>query len=292
MENDPLSITHSIDWLEASSHKMKYPEQLSPTMFDLVEKIPPKPRYETAWRLAPAGRLDIADNPRQGVHLTLTGTDLQEFRGGGYSAYLMLDYLKKYGATISRMDFAADCKADNDYPDKPRITDIRTHIKNGWHEGLAHRTGYVPTDQDKGQTEYFGAIDADVTGRAYDKAAEVGMLWEAWVRVELQARNKPATVLMANMVEHGISRAGTQRIKDSLRFPFLYWYNQLMDNEAVELTKVGKPVPKWQRWMNGQVLASIENHALEPADYAFLIDWLDKVGNIMDKFAPPDFTGT
>lgn len=272
MESD-LRVNHSIDWLEVTSHKMNRPEELTPWVFDIGDELRPIPRYQKAFQTLPAGRLDISEDEKQGVHWTLLGQDWAAIRDAGISASGIVTHLSNYGATVSRLDFAVDIQGEADNPDKPRVSDVRLHIKNGWAGGLRHDTGYVPTEEEKGQTEYFGSKKADVRIRIYDKAAEMEMLWRAWVRVELQMRNKPATALMRDMAKEDVSIAGRTAIKQRLRMPFLWWFNAGLDGEFCELTKIPRPETNWQRWMRETVGSSVTKHMASDNDREFFIRW-------------------
>lgn len=277
------TINHTIDWLECTSHKMKYEEKLVPLAFDIGDIIKPRPHYTKAFATMPAGRLDISDDERTGVHWTMTGSDLRTAREAGITTEVMLGHTVWYGATFSRLDFAVDIHHDASDPDHPRVSDVRLHVKNNWHEGIAHDTGYVPPDDTKGQTEYFGARSSKNRIRIYDKAKETGLLWDCWVRIELQSRDKPATLLARDMVKNGVSPVGATKIKKLLRFPFLHWYNHALETDRPELTAQPKNVPLWQRWMNTQVKASVKNHLKNDDDRQFFIEWCTEL--LKDAYA-------
>lgn len=274
-----LSISSKIDWLEYTSHDTYHASiNMLPKEFELIDRIKPIPRYTEAWSLSPAGRLDIADNDRQGAHVTLLGSDLRRCREVMDESVLIHNIAARR-LLVSRMDFATDVMLDAKEEPKPSVRDVWQAVVAGQAKGrLKHDAGYHKADQSRGETEYFGVKGAETRVRIYDKAAEQQTLWLAWVRIELQCRNKSATTLVTNMDRSGLVTTGKQRVRNAVQLP-IWWYEQAMSGADVPLIAEPKGVSNWQRWMATTITSSVTNHLYDLQDRQFFQAWASDLLN-------------
>jgi len=271
--DDNIRVEQKIDWLELTSHNIDEYRLLTGGLLKAGKTIKPLPRYAEAYEILPAGRVDIADNETQGQHLSLTGKDLAKIRDAEIDIYHVIVRAMGNQCLVSRIDYAIDIFADPLNPDKPRVRDINTHVENSWQFGIQHDSGYHKKDKSRGESEYFGAPKSDNRVRIYDKGAQMEYLKEAWIRVELQSRGKPATNLTRDMVRLGIGHAGNGKIRKLIQFPYLWWFNMATEDHATNLTTEPKKVPLWQKWMNSQVASSVENRLQNEDDRQFFQEW-------------------
>lgn len=267
-----------MDWLTVSFRKIKDMSEVISQAYYMMrqtEPIKPFPHYDTAWRLECGGRIDFSESERQGARLELTGVPLATLREHGMPDDLLLKELaqcpKKNRTT--RMDYCFNVI---------NAGSVR-HTVNHWRAGNIKTvfrnspTGYVDFGSRRGQTVDFGSSKSDRWVRVYDKAAEMKILNEAWLRVELQTRNENATALVSDSIKKDTRTAGVTHLAACLDFPKLRWWQEATKGEQMDREKVRRKLTKWQSWMDGQVFESILKHAANIQDGEFLETWLAKV---------------
>lgn len=267
-----------LDWLTVSYRKIKDMSEVISQAYWLMrptEPIKPFPHYDTAWRLECGGRIDFSESEKQGARLELTGEPLGKLRENGMPDDLLIRELaassKKNRTT--RADYCFNVIGAGS---------VR-HTVNHWRAGNAKTVfinsphGYVDFGSRRGQTVDFGSKKSDRFVRIYDKATQMGLLKEAWLRVELQTRNENATALTSDAIKKDMRTAGVTHLAACLDFPKLRWWQEATKGEQMDREEVRRKVTQWQKWMDGQVFESILKHVKNIDDGIFLETWLAKV---------------
>lgn len=273
-----LEVYSHLDYLTVSFYYCDKPEQaINPVyeQFRVGEEIKPFPHYDRAWVLKCGGQLHLSENERQGGRLELKGQDLAQLRDSGISDDYLLRIIAESETKrrTTRIDYAFNVK---------NAGSVR-HTVNHWRAKKIKTTfkkppkGWVDFGTRKGQTVYFGSQHAAKFVRVYDKGTEMGLLNEALLRVELQVRDEYAQAMVTDAFKGSIASAGRTHLRDCLDFPQLRWWQEMLEGDNVEKTKIGRKMSDWQKWMSGQVFDSILKHVKNVDDGEFLETWLAKV---------------
>lgn len=296
-----MEISSHMDYLTVSYRSVKAPDEiffLHNNMFDAVEEMRPLPHYDLAWRLACGAIFNTSENESQGSRLDLSGEPLQRCRDHKLSdaGILLIACDTPLKKRTTRMDYCWN------------IFDAGSvrHTVNHWmaekrHEKAdpenQHRKphcittfrkdplGYVAHGSHAGQTAYFGSLKGDQLVRVYDKGAEMGLLNQALLRVELVTRAPHAGEFFGDAISSNLKAAARTRLLSVLDFPRLQWWGKAIYGQMTELGTIPRKLPKWQSWLNGQVHDSIKQHweLDENGDREFIIAWLKHLKKITNE---------
>lgn len=276
-----MRTAKSLDWITGT--QLENPDgeivKLVPDWTEIGNEIKPPPRFDRAYELKPAGTYALCATGTKCKLLQFTGSELTKVRETGVTDEQILQHCVKKCHNITRLDYAVDMFEVSFSP---------YDILELWDKGLLKtRLRTVRTNKTYtgygGETVYFGSKNSAQQIRIYDKAAEQKLLNEAWIRVELQARKKKATPLASDMVNQGIVACGDTRLRDLMGMPDEYEIRKAIAGQDADLTKVPRQLSAWKKWMDEQVLTSIENHATDASDREFLHDWVDRAGMAIVK---------
>jgi DNA relaxase NicK len=273
-----LKTRKVLDWLTVSKQDIRYPEALLPDFMYIKKRTHQIRFYPLRFELSPAGILAIGDSDRQGVMLDFRGSDCAKLRRNGVEPYDIMLHVMQNGCNTTRVDYAIDIFEDIDPDD----------CHAAYHAGLAHcRAKKLPsryhTQGAPDYTCYYGAKKSDKFLRIYNKAAEMDLLNEAWVRVEIQTRSNKSQALAFDMEEYGMEFAGDSHIKDFADFPSVPWWNAALSATTDELTQVPRRTENWQNWLEKQVKPAIERRAREDKEsYDWLEIWSEKINKIIE----------
>jgi DNA relaxase NicK len=219
--------------------------------------------YDLAVRLK-AGRVAWhSQREDMGIQLVLTGDDLRAVRGTGtYPDELtMLNNLVGDGRA-SRLDFALDYVGDK--------TATATSIRAAWAAGgidarakrFTYYEGLLPAGSDpveKPETFYVGSRQSPQYFRAYNKAAEMGGLWDAWLRVELQSNGKHAAFVgaLAKQTQMDFLALTRSMIDQYITIDVPWWVQIVRDAQPMERYKDTQQTDT-QRWLIEKIMPIIE----------------------------------
>lgn len=271
-----MRLNKALDWLTGTAIA-EHTSQLPPLMrgMKIADERRPPAHFDFAWDLFPAGTLALSETSTMCMRMIqFTGSELTKLREQlGTDDSRIIQYLCNTCKNVSRLDYAIDIFETDASPldilGEWQAKRLKTRYRTV--QDFKTYTGF------KGHTVYFGSKNSRQRIRIYDKAAEMKLLKTAWLRVELQARKEHATALANDMNVKGISKCGDSRIRQLLSAPAVEWYQKATDNKPATLTEIPRRDSNWQRWLNSQVLASIETHAKNKDDRVFLLDWIQSV---------------
>jgi len=234
------------------------------------------PRYEQAYTLACGAIFAIPaeDNQRQKILFDASGIPMYEARKIGASDPYMLEQLIYKGAKFTRIDVAFDTDDETATPLQTKWSwdkkECKTHL----------RTEPKVIESPKGDTVYFGDETSERRLRVYDKAKQMDILNQALVRVELQSRNKMANVLARDIVQHGVAPASAAHIKKVIDFPFIKWWQKLIDDGGTQAGQIPrKSESDVMHWLRTQVEPAILKlqKTGSPRERLALIAWHDHI---------------
>lgn len=288
-----MVITRKLDWLTYSHHNITGWERYIPLckhLDEIGEEIRPLARYDKAYKLIPAGRVDISKDDHQGVVVNLTGGDLTDWNANGVSFQQIVYQAVQFGK-VTRLDFATDIRQDNDLG-KPIWEQVRDSVTDKTYVSRLSPRAKIEDQTAGGYTQYFGSHKSDRFIRVYDKATESGLLKLAmqmnglipvWSRIEIVNKRDFAHNIASDMAYNGWQQAGTALLRKLIDFPKMEGWAAIVDGLSVELTEVGRKPDRWRKWMDTSVLQSILKHAENESDREFILQWLQVVvGKVWD----------
>ncbi len=266
-------VEYSIDWLSVSGSKNLFQDTRNAGVF-LRRGDPRKPlaHYEKAFDIEPGGTLQISESDDQGSLLSFTGEDMIAIRSNGMVDPVFLRKIKQAGK-VTRLDYAVDIRTGA----KPR--DLEEHIKQGDYESVfkVPPSRFESFDENGGYTLYFGSSKSHRRLRIYDKAAQMKLLNEAWLRVELVTRKNRAQALSDDMAAGTLWLVGHQAVVETISFPKCGWWNDVFYETEAMLSTVPKKESRYQKWLDTQIFASIKKNLDNPEHEQFLEDWIENL---------------
>ena len=247
-----MSLFRSIDWFEVSEPGMLYnPHKWLPhkSGFEIEEEINPNGFYEHIYKCKNGSLVGYGRSMEQGMWLRMSGDAMAEYRNDHQESY-MVDWAITTRKRPTRIDYCVDIIAEG--------AQVRHAVGEILSGNTATRARSFPRVKDtlgEGDTQYIGSPSSKRRMRIYDKAAEMHLLAESWVRCELQIRGEHAQSIAVDMFSSSIHQAGCQAMRDFCNFPFLQWYQHATDAaHNMELSEVPRKPPNFQRWIDEQVL--------------------------------------
>lgn len=264
-----------IDWVTMTGRDISNAIDYIPANMARGKQLHAVKHYPTRFEIEPGGQLSIGADEKQGFMFQFTGSQCTALRDSGISPFDTMLLLSGYDLKATRIDYAVDI-FENVNPDE---------LHKHWLRGMVNTSiksnpsRYHETDG-SGYTCYYGAKKSDKLIRVYDKASEMKLLNEAWVRVEYQTRKKIAEAFRNDMETDGMIAAGDAAIKRLLDFRVCLWWSQAIDGETSDHTRVPRKVDAWKVWLDTQVMPAITRRADESeANREWLKDWLAKAIN-------------
>lgn len=205
-----------------------------------------------------------------GVHLTLSGDTLNTLRTHvGADDTALAKLLADWHGYSSRIDLTV-----NIHEGQLTTRKVYQAVKSG---ALTSRTStyrYIEGSRENvsGDTLYLGAPKSDRQFRAYNKAAELGIVdGKSWLRLELQLRRLRAQAAFQSCATNGVVETVNGHMGD-----FIGWNN----NEFVSAIS-GPTMPpveiqgrqsNRQRWLLGQVAQALAKEIVEDVQFRSLFD--------------------
>lgn len=266
-----IEITSHLDWMSATLVDQFTAFNVIPPVsgLEIMDKVRPPKFFDKAWGLSPAGMVAIQEDGRRVAMLALTGGDLTAWRESGIADQTLIKEVAAMGANVTRVDYCVNVHGGGS------VADCAGALERGERVGRPKPYGRFKKYDDKGDTLYFGSPQSAQRVTIYDKAAQLKLLNEAWVRVELRCRKPAATNLIMDMSEKGMANVGKSRLKSLVDFPNIGWYSEAMEAKEVELRRIPRKIPSTVEWLYNQVLPVFyKNHDDETA--RLLEGWLSE----------------
>lgn len=260
-----LKMGH-IDWVTFSIPYDENPLNGVPShdafLFDDRHPVKALPRYEKGYRLQCGGLYCVPSkaNKDQKRLFQLTGKDCQKMREMGMSDNDLIWAIFDRDGKPSRIDHAFD--TDNPLAKVSEVWEawgagkIKTKLRE------AELTSKVGRKGEPANTVYIGSKASEQRVVVYDKAKQMKLLNEAWVRVELRTYGSAAKRLAYDALKHedidGVSR---QKVRKIMRTP-IKWLEDMVAGGDIELTALEYEPDIW-KWLNNQVAPAIDAFELK-----------------------------
>ena len=280
-----LSIEFCIDWLHVNepykaysllgSHLYKHPTKarLSPAT--------PRHGYTEGIRNQ-AGAIAMRNRNRSdmGVHVSYSGSTLNDYREHDISSLNILRWHIARQASVSRIDLAFDVKHESLNP-----RELYAMLDGGQATTTA-KTWNLITGNDGGATCYIGSRQSEAFVRIYDKAAQTGTDGQ-WTRIELELKASKARFAAFTMAsgedEHAFSWAQSW-LQGFVSFPHDVW-RKIMVEEAIPLARANKPEKDTRKWLMDTCAPAMARYMNETGDFALLADFMAVLAAYEDKSA-------
>lgn len=254
-------------------------------IFDERNPIKALPRYWKAWRLQCGGIYCIPDekNSAQKRLIQMTGKDCNEARRMGLDDDLLFHLVEQEQGSMTRIDCAFDTNLETakvqDFIDAFRSKVMKTKVR------IMEVSQTIGRKGEPANTAYLGTRASDQQVVVYDKAKQMKLLHEAWVRVELRCYKNSAFRLAQDAREHGIDVVARQKIRNVVRSG-VGWFEDMIAGQDVELTNRDDEPAFW-KWLMVQVQPAIDARSEQyPDELGRLKQWLRArlaVANQLDK---------
>lgn len=270
-----MKVSKKIDWFAATQTADSISEfnQILPDGFDLSEKIAPTKWYPHRWRMSPCGVYAHSASGTISQMIEFPGQDMQKLRDFGMSDIALLNHANRECTHVTRLDYAVDIRET-----EVNALDFLELWRHGYFKVKTRKVKHFTTEGEQPETTiYFGSEKSDRMLRIYDKGAQMGMLHEAWLRVELQNRKERADTLARDMIKRGLTAAGDQILKNTYACDACPALKDALDDFEVDLTPIPRKQTNWQKWMDGQVFDSIVKHSRDETEREFITDWFNRI---------------
>lgn len=235
-------ITSHLDYLVKSFQPCSDPEKLLPNYggWKITKELGKVRQYSDGYLLECGGLLLLSMDEQQGSLVELSGEPLGKLRETGETDLKILTAL---AAPESKRTTRIDYAWNLDHPDITVQDTLKEWNKKRFTTRMRQEPIIYATNDKKdgmsqrGMTVYYGSKLAPHRVIVYDKAAELQLLNQALLRVELRVRAPQAPFLADDMKKHGVLTAAQYKLRQTLDFPKLKWWQELYTGEVVQLSK-------------------------------------------------------
>ena len=96
--------------------------------------------------------------------------------------------------------------------------------------------------------------------RVYNKAVQMGTLWESLVRTELEMKKVRVNGFAASVIKNGRDKAGLREMTEAIQTD-VSWFNEVLKGETAPHMEVPRPDPKPNAFMLKTIIPFLENHS-------------------------------
>lgn len=214
-----------------------------------------------------------------GVHLTLDGEALNSFRShfGGTDDGIVRTLSNRNGYA-SRIDLTLNIH-------EGRLTPrhVQQAFKTGKLKASTKRSRFIEGTNGniEGDTFYLGSPKSDRQFRAYNKAAELGIVdGAAWLRLELELRALRAYSALKSCESNGVSEAVRGHMEDFITWRDNEWNTALAGPKAEPL-QLERRISNRRKWLLGQVAQALAKELAVDPDFRETFN--QSVDNYLDK---------
>jgi hypothetical protein len=296
--NSRLMINSHLDYLTVSFKRVDKPEELIPQayyLFRTVEDTPPLPNYDHGWKLACGGFVNLSDDDVQGARIDLPGQALAALRENGMVEERLIDILKmtKKIKRYTRADYCFNVMGGGS------VRHLLAHYNAGNVETRFKESPvikYGTPDKRGGISPYgatleFGKETSEHRVAIYDKAADLKLLDQAWLRVEMRTRKPVSSVFMHDGKKFTLQRAARARLEKLLNYPKLAWWREMMEGDNCPVGIVPRKPDKYEWWMDNQVFNAGKNRRQDEAKREWMLEWAGRfVSMLLDDEANDERT--
>lgn len=262
-----MYVTKHIDWLSTTIENNHDFEAIFPT-FEFRLSGKGSHGYRHSFIHAKTGIVceTGSDNASMGHHFRFSGETLENIRRdyGGTDASIV-SRLARYSAIASRIDLTI-----NIYEGRLTPRAVRDAVRSGAAHPKANVSRFIEgkSGDVEGDTFYIGSPSSDRQFRAYNKAAELGVVnGAAWLRLELELRRVRANGAFQSVASNGVEATVTGHMAD-----FLDWgnveYRTALQGPSVAPIDIPRRDTNRQRWLLGQVASALAKEMIVDDEFA------------------------
>lgn len=258
-------ITYVIDWLSCTFGLAKDLTEILPqnSGFVITDEVKCRPNYDATYRLGCGGFLSVSQREKQGNLLELSGQPLRALRNADYGMENQIALVNS-ARNCTRVDFALDIQGENEAWTPQAILDEYNQKRLGMKMKPDRKISNLR--EYGGDSIYFGGTSSDVQIRAYNKAAEMKQLWQAWTRIELQVRGRTANAFAFDLHTDGVEAGGNNWLWHKMQPLSGSWLQGVIRALGKPITLVPRKDSSFERWIAESIKPSFEKHMLIPSD--------------------------
>lgn len=203
------------------------------------------------------------EKPEMKMCIDLPGSVLAEVRRDGFDVEeIMAHFVARRLPDLryKRIDYAIDVE---NAPAEPG--QLWARYEKGKVKTTARTARFIRSHESdmNADTVEFGSRESSPRFiRVYNKAAQTGMLWKAWTRIEAEIKLARADGFAASILKHGRSKAGRREISEAVKVK-LGWFEEAMKGELAPHLEVPRPDSKPNKFVLETIIPFIRNHAEE-----------------------------
>lgn len=248
-------FTNHLDWVSfTTDYTDEIWEILPPhSTFERIEGTYMNGRYPVAGKLENGGKVGAnPDRQELGVMVDLPGQALAEMRRAGFPDEALIDFMTTQGVKATRMDYC-----ENIHIEGASVNDLRMHHELKWNMCCVESVEFREQIQGgEGYTMWIGSEKSPFFIRAYNKGAQMGLLKEAWLRVEMQSRGAHAKAFLKGAKKRGLKREFISKVKANYHAPQLKWWCDALDAPDLAPEPTEKKPHNWEKWADETFLKS------------------------------------
>lgn len=277
-------VTRHIDWLSFTVRETLNFRHIFPTLeFTFSGKGPHG--YRSQFTNLATGMVIHTDSSdaEMGHHFQLSGDVLNNLRQEmGCDETVLSQNISRIGGRASRIDLCINIHEGKLTPRK-----LQQAVKSGLAKPKANVNRFIEGKNGdiEGDTFYIGSPSSDRQFRAYNKAAELGIVnGKAWLRLELELRRVRAQGAFKACVSNGVDATISGHMAD-----FLDWgnveYQAALGDKSVPPVDIPRKDTNRQRWLLGQVSQALAKEICADDDFAlkFLSSVQSEVANLKSQ---------
>jgi len=276
---DKPPFDNHLDWVSFTTDYTDAMWEILPphSAFECVKGIWMNGRYTVASEMENGGQVGF--NPERqdlGVMVNLPGQALNEMRKMGYPDDALIDFMVTQSVKATRIDYC-----QNIHVEGASINDLRMHHELKWNMCCVENVSFREQIQGgEGYTMWIGSEKSPIYIRAYNKGAQMGLLKEAWLRVELQARGKHAKAFVLGAKKRGLKREFISKVKSNYHAPQLKWWVDALDAPDVAPEPTEKSEHKWEKYAESFFKSFMKNL---PTHTEFCAELISKMAEAYER---------
>lgn len=220
--------------------------------------------YNRAMPLVSGGALLWhTEKPEMKYCIDLPGSVLAEVRRDGFEVEEIMEHFihkRIPDVTYKRIDFAIDLENGG-----VQVYDLWRAIESKRTKIRAHSARFLrssESDYNADTVEIGSRGGSPRFLRVYDKAAQTGMLWKAWVRIELESTKQRANLFAASVLKHGRAATGRREIGEMVNTK-VKWFKAALEGDIAPHMELPRPDAKPDKFVMETIVPFLKNHGHE-----------------------------
>ena len=262
-----MYVTKHIDWLSFTTKNPAHPRDVLPLLrWTLLGRGHHGYAAHYASNIPGIDAEMDSANSEMGISYRFSGDGLAELRRQqGSTDDGLVRHLVRLGGKASRIDLTINVHEGQLTP-----RTVRDAVRSGAAKPKANVSRFIEgkSGDVEGDTFYIGSPASDRQFRAYNKAAELGLVnGQAWLRLELELRRVRANGAFQSVASNGVEATVSGHMAD-----FLDWrnveYRTALQGPSVAPIDIPRRDTNRQRWLLGQVASALAKEMMLNDEFA------------------------